>query len=660
MAVADDAAPKLANYFLKTPISEAEIIQLAKWDVVILGMQVQDTNPNIFSELRRLNPKIKIIAYLSTMEFPINNYQWLESQNGPWHKMYQQIISAWWLKDGSEQIHSIWPGNNSFNLTDYCPSFKGEKFNQFLPRFVKEELMTKNYWDGVFFDNALESIKDTNNGQVDIDNNGRVDEKEFADTQWRAGVLKMLSETRWLLGPDKIIMINSSSYGRDFINGRLYEDWPTPWRGNWSGEMKDYQRLENQIKFNPPIIVINANTNNTGQANDYQKVRLGVASTLLGNGYFAFDWGTQDHSQLWWYDEYDANLGQPIGQPKNLLNGNSTVYSSGVWRRDYTQGIVLVNSTDKNQTVNLDDGVYEKLRGYQDPTINNGAIITSVVLAPQDGLILLRKLELKTLEKTELNGFTFNNGAYVRVFDRTGKVKRTGFYAYDQRFVGGVKIINQDINNDGQKETIVGEKNKIKIYQGDDSLFKIFYPFGEKYSGEIDFAVGNVIGDSQLEMVVGAGRGLSPQVKIFASDGKELNAGFLAYDKNFTGGVKVTVGDLNNDSYGEIITGTGFGGGPQVRIFSGQGKLFDPGFFAYDKKFRGGVNVATGDLNNDGKDEIITGAGIGGGSHVRIYDNKGRLVDPGFFAFDEQKREGVKVSAADVDGDGRVEIVAYK
>ena len=73
--------PKLANYFLKTPISASEMQELAKWDLVILGMQIQDTNPEIFSTLRALNPKIKIIAYLSTMEFPEQNYVNLESAN---------------------------------------------------------------------------------------------------------------------------------------------------------------------------------------------------------------------------------------------------------------------------------------------------------------------------------------------------------------------------------------------------------------------------------------------------------------------------------------------------------------------------------------------------------------------------------------------------
>jgi hypothetical protein len=659
--------PKLANYYLKTPISASEVQELAKWDVVILGMQVQDTNPEIFNQLKILNPQIKIIAYLSAMEFPFQNYAQLESATGPWHKMWQQINNDWFLKDGSGNIHSIWPGNYSFNLTKYCPTINGQKFNIFLANFVKRELMDTGHWDGVFYDNVLDSIKDTNNGLVDIDNNLKVDEKNFADSEWHQGILILLAETRKLLG-NKIIMVNSSSYGQDYINGRLYETWPHAWLGGWAGSMRDYVKLEKNISATPQVIVLNPNTDNNGNQYDYQKVRFGLASTLLGNGYFAFDWGTQDHSQLWRYDEYEVNLGQAISNAKNLLNKNNTPYENSVWRRDFENGIVLVNATNQNQKIKLDDAVYEKIRGQQD-VVNNGELVNEVKLAPQDGLILLRKLELKSevMEKNNgeteikeniLRGFVFKNGDYIRVFDKQGKVKRTGFYAYDPRFPGGSQIVNEDLNNDGELETVVADKGKVEIFKANGSVFSSFYPLGKNYKKEISLAVGNVVGDAKKEIVIGAGSGIEPAVKIFDLAGNAVNQGWLAYDQNFKGGVKVALGDLNGDGYKEIVVGSGNGGGPHVRIFNGQGKLVDPGFFAYDQNFRGGVNVTCADLNNDGKDEIITGAGKGGGPHVRIFDNKGRLADPGFFAYDKNKRTGVKVGAADVDGDGVAEVLA--
>lgn len=641
-----DSYPKLANYYLKTPISIDEMRELSKWDVVILGMQVQDTNPEIFSILKNINPDIKIIAYLSTMEFPMQNYKILESTNGPWHKMYLQINSDWWLKDDKGNIHSIWPGNYTFNVTD-------PKFNSWLPKFISQELIKKYPWDGIFLDNVLDKINNTN----------------LSNIQWQNGMKKLLENTRIELGNNKIILVNSSSYTKNYINGRLYETWPDKWQGDWTNQMNDYKNLENSIIHLPRIVILNPNTENTGNFNNFQKVRFGLSSTLLENGYFAFDWGTQDHSQLWWYDEYNVNLGQPINFAQNILDKNNSQYQESIWRRDFQHGIVLLNSTNKKRVINLDDSVYEKIRGTQDKQINNGQLVKQISLTAQDGIILLKKLELtkqennplastgQVQEKFNVINTTFTNGSYLRIFDKLGNNKRTGFYAYLPKFEGGAQINISDLDQDGKFETIVANSNSVKIYDLQNNLLKTFYPYEEKYNYRINIAIGNIQGDEKLEIVTGTQQGGGPHVRIFNYQGNLIHTGWFAYNKNFRGGVNVALGDLNGNGYKEIITGAGFGGGPHIRIFKADGYLYDPGFFAYDMKFRGGVNVSCADLNNDGKDEIITGAGPTGGPHIKIYDKIGHLVDPGFFAFDSNSRNGAKVSAIDIDEDGEVEIL---
>ncbi|MCK5459734.1 S8 family serine peptidase, partial [Candidatus Parcubacteria bacterium] len=53
---------------------------------------------------------------------------------------------------------------------------------------------------------------------------------------------------------------------------------------------------------------------------------------------------------------------------------------------------------------------------------------------------------------------------------------------------------------------------------------------------------------------------------------------------------------------------------PIIKSFNlSENSVFLKEFFAYDKNFRGGVNVAAGDIDGDGIDEIIAGAGNGGG-----------------------------------------------
>jgi len=81
---------------------------------------------------------------------------------------------------------------------------------------------------------------------------------------------------------------------------------------------------------------------------------------------------------------------------------------------------------------------------------------------------------------------------------------------------------------------------------------------------------------------------------------------WLAYDKNFRGGVNVATGDVNGDGQIEIITAPASSGGPQIRIFNSSGTALNS-FFAYDKNFRGGIKVTVGDMDENGELEILAG-----------------------------------------------------
>ena len=122
-------------------------------------------------------------------------------------------------------------------------------------------------------------------------------------------------------------------------------------------------------------------------------------------------------------------------------------------------------------------------------------------------------------------------------------------------------------------------------------------------------------------------------------------------------GVKVAVGDINGDGVAETITGANPGGPPQVRVVDGAGGKQLMLFLAFEAGFTGGVNVAAGDINGDGRADIITGAGPGGGPHVKVFDRKTGAVIRSWMAFAPRFKGGVSVAVQDQNGDGRADIV---
>ena len=82
----------------------------------------------------------------------------------------------------------------------------------------------------------------------------------------------------------------------------------------------------------------------------------------------------------------------------------------------------------------------------------------------------------------------------------------------------------------------------------------------------------------------------------------------------------VSAGDLNGDGRDDIVTGTGPGGGPVVRVLGGTTGNQLLQFLADDAAFRGGVRVDAEDVNGDGRDDVITHVRRGNDVVVQVFD----------------------------------------
>jgi len=226
-----------------------------------------------------------------------------------------------------------------------------------------------------------------------------------------------------------------------------------------------------------------------------------------------------------------------------------------------------------------------------------------------------------------------------------GGVLMSSFLAFEKDFRGGVRATAGELTGDDVIEYVVvpqGNRDPVvRIFTNQGKLVKEFLAFDKKYKDGLTVAVGNVVGDDKDEILVGSPYGAVAEVKVFDFEGKLLKS-YRPFGESFTGGVNIDVKNLDNVGYDEILFGAGKGGGPHVQVINYDGSEVTS-FFAYNMNFRGGVRVTAGDYDNDGILEIITTPGPGGGPHVRIYDLNASMKGE-FFALWATFYNGIQVT----------------
>jgi glycosyltransferase involved in cell wall biosynthesis len=590
-----DVFPKVANYYLQPLVPEQHISELSKYDLLVLDAEVAELYPDLLPNIKAANNQEKIFAYVPSQSVNIEGIgEWSQYRE----KNYQAVNNGnWWLRDSANNVISFdktWP---TIKIVDV-----GSGWKSYLPNFVKNEVLSNDGWDGIFYDMVSLNLNWLNNGDIVIANqnlNGKVN-MTAVNQYWTKNMNELLADTKSKISPLPLIVnLDIAGACQSRTDGEMMENFPSKWLGSdgWTKLMNVYLNNNNE-KY---AYIINSNSDNLNAPNNYRNMRFGLTSALLGDGYFSYDQGDQNHGQVWWYDEFNVNLGHAESKAYNLLDMNNVTIKAGLWRRDFENGIVINNSTSVEQIYIFSKEEFEKIKGTQDVVVNSGEKINWFKLKPNDGFVALK------IQK-EIENNTYLNGGFFRVFNSTGAQVRNGFFAYRPNMASWAKILVSDINNDGAREILVDGNGKISAHKNGKVIFSVS-PFGASKT-DVSFAVARLNKDKlEKQIIVGAGVGGGPQIRIFDDKGKLLSGGFFAFDKNFRGGVNVAAGDINGDGKDEIIAGAGVGGGPQIRIFDGKGKLINQ-FFVTDPKVKQGASASVYDINDDGIDEILVRVNI--------------------------------------------------
>ena len=244
--------------------------------------------------------------------------------------------------------------------------------------------------DGFFMDNVLWKPRSDDwnrDGVNDLQTNStvqgwlRAGNKSYFDyirSIWPGSV--QLGNADWN-DPSAIIGVLDQVLSGGMMEGMVGETWSIETYGSFNAMMAGYR--QSMDAYRPPKLgIFNHSSWNAG---DFKGMRYSFASALMDDGYYDInDTGGYNPTRILWFDEFNFDLGYPV-QPRQ-----AAAWSLGMWRRDFDNGIVLVNPRGNGpRTINL-AGTFHRLSGTQDPFANSGATVTSITLADRDGIILAR------------------------------------------------------------------------------------------------------------------------------------------------------------------------------------------------------------------------------------------------------------------------------
>ena len=385
--------PRIANCYgvgLTPDSTPEDLEQVARFDLLIGGVwasrQDEEQRRKLAANLeavRARNPHIVVLDF---------------SSSAPYADPQDPTFPAtgWLLQPDGRRIAG-WPGTEMVNLT------KPEVLDWLAARSVAS--VREKGFDGTFidcmgggFDWWACNIVSGEPYSVDADGDGRPDDRARLDGAWTAAKTELTRRVREALGPDVPFMTNQAGdWGFPYMNGILLEDtldYVLAGAMRWEEVLRTYLHWT-EAPHGPNVTTIVSSSGieppfdpwrSLSEAERdallergrtlYARMRFGLATTLMGDGYFAYDLHTRWRGQRWWYPEYDAPLGYPRGPAERR--------EDGTWRREFDGGTVVVNPT-------LFDAPLQLRERHREAS--SGKVDREFVIPARDGRLLLPTAE---------------------------------------------------------------------------------------------------------------------------------------------------------------------------------------------------------------------------------------------------------------------------
>lgn len=223
----------------------------------------------------------------------------------------------------------------------------------------------------------------------------------------------------------------------------------------------------------------------------------------------------------------------------------------------------------------------------------------------------------------------------------------------NQKFIGKLGAGRLDVFSSLQAAEATLAREKVSILLFNDSENKgqikqvttkgvVKAKFSTFANVNINAVSGDFNGDGQMEIAVAPQGAYQSEVRIYRLDGKLLNK-FLAFENKYTGGVNLASADVDGNGLEELVIAPAGSRRPEIKIMNKNFKL-RTSWLAYPANFTGGVNISAADLTGDGKAEIVTAPAAGSGAQIKIFSSGGKLLGQ-FWAYEPELKGGFKIAA---------------
>lgn len=386
--------PRLGNYNFGSPNETARFNDLRLEDVeaalgkfdLVNGVNIEHTTGSTawVDRLRAINPDITLLPY--RISFLTQNIENDEPVGGAAdiEAIFNSGLAESWIvlnPDGEPLTETIWPDNLQMDHTPLCPVESGYTFNDYMAEFLNNKVFPTGLWDGLHYDQAEfypnPLLADTINGPlppIDLDRDGQADDLPFLHLMHQLGFIDYFSKMRRAQGSHRILFGNA---GRIPLNGNFLSklngwqqelftpyrivgngQWDTDRAAAWYDFIRNYQAAS-RLALAPQAINVQFTGRGIGEVipgrlsghglplrvdqlepADYRRMRLGLTSVLLDDGYFGYDL-VDNTTGPQWFDEYAVDehglatgavedkgyLGQPLGVMTELPGDQTEIFN---------------------------------------------------------------------------------------------------------------------------------------------------------------------------------------------------------------------------------------------------------------------------------------------------------------------------------------------